>query len=110
MRILFVCSRNRRRSPTAEAQFASQVGVETLSAGTAVDAETIISAELIEWADLIFAMETVHRRRLEDQFAKLLAQKRVVVLGVADRYRYMDSQLVEILRKKVSPYLPVRDN
>src|SRR5580658_4701544 len=49
MKLLFVCSRNRRRSPTAEAVFSTLEGVESLSAGTSPDAETPISADLIEW-------------------------------------------------------------
>ena len=36
---LFLCSRNRLRSPTAEQVFASRPGVETASAGLAPDAE-----------------------------------------------------------------------
>ena len=50
-RLLFVCSRNRLRSPTAEQVFASVPGFETRSAGTARDAETRLTAGLIEWAD-----------------------------------------------------------
>jgi predicted protein tyrosine phosphatase len=57
MNLLFVCSRNRRRSPTAEAIFSGMEGYEVLSAGTSPDSETIISADLVEWADLIFAMD-----------------------------------------------------
>ncbi len=34
-RVLFVCSRNRRRSPTAEAVASAWPGIEALSAGTA---------------------------------------------------------------------------
>ena len=36
---LFVCSRNRLRSPTAEAVFGHLPDVETASAGTADDAD-----------------------------------------------------------------------
>ncbi len=106
MHVLFVCSRNRLRSPTAEALFAGLAGIETLSAGTAPDAETAISAELIDWADIVFAMETVHRRRLEKEFGEVLAGKRLVVLGIPDKFRYMDPRLVVLLRKKVLPFLP----
>jgi len=106
MHLLFVCSRNRRRSPTAEALFSGRDGIEALSAGTAPDAETAVSVELIEWADIVFAMETVHRRRLEKQFGGTLAHKKLVTLGIPDRYPYMDSKLVEILLEKVLPFLP----
>ena len=75
------------------------------SAGTAVDAENPVSAELIEWADIVFAMEMAHRRRLNERFGKLLRTKQIVVLGIPDRYKYMDPELIEILRDKVSKYV-----
>ncbi len=54
MKLLFVCSRNRRRSPTAEIAFLGLPDIEVMSAGTPVDAENPVSAELIEWADIVF--------------------------------------------------------
>ena len=106
LKLLFVRSRNRMRSPTAEAVFGSYEGVEALSVGTAPDAETPVSAELIEWADIVFAMEGVHRKRLMNAFGALLQDKRVVVLGIRDRYAYMEPELVELLKSKVASYLP----
>lgn len=94
------------RSPTAEAVFSGCEGSEALSAGTAPDAETPVSAELIEWADVVFAMERVHRKRLVSAFGALLQDKRVVVLGIRDRYVYMDPKLVELLKSKVASHLP----
>jgi predicted protein tyrosine phosphatase len=106
LKLLFVCSRNRMRSPTAEAVFGGYEGVEALSAGTAPDAETPVSAELIEWADIVFAMEGVHRKRLTSAFGALLKDKRVVVLEIRDEYGYMDTELVELLKSRVASYLP----
>jgi predicted protein tyrosine phosphatase len=106
VRLLFVCSRNRLRSPTAEAVFSGRQGIEATSAGTSNDADTVVSAELIEWADIIFAMERIHQRRLLERFKELLKTKQVIVLGIKDDYRYMDPALVTVLLKKVSPYLP----
>ena len=94
------------RSPTAEAVFGGYAGIEALSAGTAPDAETPVSAELIEWADVVFAMEGVHRKRLMSAFGLLLKDKRVVVLGIRDKYAYMQPELVELLKSKVASYLP----
>jgi predicted protein tyrosine phosphatase len=108
MNLLFVCSRNRLRSPTAEVVFAGLTGHAALSAGTSADAETVVSADLVEWADIIFAMEGVHRRRLNQRFASLLRTKRIIVLGIADEYGYMDPQLIEILKEKVSQHIEVR--
>jgi len=104
-KLLFVCSRNRRRSPTAEAIFSNSEGIEALSAGTSPDADHMISADLIEWADLIFAMEKVHRRRLQQRFGDLLRTKKLVVLGIPDDYSYMDPLLIESLKEKVAPHL-----
>jgi predicted protein tyrosine phosphatase len=108
MNLLFVCSRNRLRSPTAEAVFAEVTGHAVLSAGTSNDAETVVSADLVEWADIIFAMEGVHRRRLNQRFAPLLRTKRIIVLGIADEYDYMDPRLIEILKEKVFQHIEVR--
>jgi predicted protein tyrosine phosphatase len=55
--ILFVCSQNKLRSPTAEQVFAEWPGIEVSSAGTNNDAENPLSTELIEWADILFVME-----------------------------------------------------
>ena len=104
MRVLFVGSQNRLRSPTAEAVFAMYEGLETLSADA--DAVTPVDAELIEWAEIIFAMENSHRNKLRRRFGKLLDGKRLVVLRIRDDYDYMQPELVEILKKKVPPHLP----
>jgi predicted protein tyrosine phosphatase len=103
--LLFVCSRNRLRSPTAEVVFADHPGVSTDSAGLADDAEVFLTAEQVEWADVILVMEAVHRSRLNRRFGKLLAGKRVVVLNIPDRYDYMDPELVELLRRRCGPHL-----
>ena len=39
--------------PTAEAIFSGLDGFSVLSAGTSQDEETIVSADLVDWADLI---------------------------------------------------------
>jgi predicted protein tyrosine phosphatase len=77
-------------------------GYEVLSAGTSPNAETIISADLVEWADLIFAMEGVHRRRLNLRFGSSLRATRIVVLEIPDKYSYMDPTLIKLLQEEVS--------
>lgn len=103
--LLFICSRNRRRSLTAEVLFGERPGVGALSAGTAPDAETVVSADLVEWADVIFAIETVHKRRLTALFPRELRGKQLIVLGIPDRYSYMDETLVNLLQAKVETHL-----
>jgi predicted protein tyrosine phosphatase len=104
-RALFICSRNRLRSPTAEQIFAAWPGVESDSAGLAPDAEVLLSAEQVQWAELIFVMERVHQRRLQLRFGPLLKDRRVICLGIPDDYEYMQPELVELLERKAGAYL-----
>jgi len=105
LNLLFVCSENKLRSPTAAAVFAEYDGVSAISAGTNKDAETPVSGDLIEWADVILAMEQTHRQKISKKFQALLKAKRLVVLEVADNYQYMQPELVELLKSKVPKYV-----
>ena len=105
-RILFLCSQNKLRSPTAAATFADVAGVETDSAGLNNDAEVLLSVEQIEWADLILVMESAHKTRLNRKFKTHLAGKRIAVLDIADDYDYGDEALVELLKARCAAYLP----
>ena len=105
MRALFICSRNRMRSPTGEAVFAQWPNVETDSAGLALDAEVVLTAEQIDWADVIFVMERVHRQRLSQRFGPQLRGKRVVCLDIPDDYAFMQPELVALLELRPGPYL-----
>ncbi|AOJ37948.1 MULTISPECIES: low molecular weight protein tyrosine phosphatase family protein [Burkholderia] len=104
-RALFICSRNRLRSPTAEAVFAAWPGVETDSAGLAPDADTRVSAEQLDWADVVFVMERAHKARLAAQFGAHLRHKKIVCLDIPDRYAYMQPELVTLLERKAGPLL-----
>ena len=106
MRLLFVCARNRLRSPTAERVFAAVPGVEAESAGVASDAETLVTPELVAWADVVFVMELAHWTRLVRSFPAALRGKRVVCLDVPDDYEYMAPELVQILRERVGRAIP----
>jgi predicted protein tyrosine phosphatase len=105
VRVLFLCSRNRLRSPTAEQVFSSWPGVEVESAGLSRDAATPLSSELVEWAELIFVMETAHRTKLSKEFRRYLKHQRVICLGIPDRFTFMQPELVDLLVAKVGPYL-----
>ena len=105
-RVLFVCSRNRLRSPTAERVFAGWSGIEVSSAGTAPDADEPVTGELLAWAELVFVMEKTHRAILNRRFRPYLRQARVICLDIPDSYGFMDPALVTILRRKVEPHLP----
>ena len=100
MRALFICSRNRLRSPTAEQVFSSWPGVETDSAGLALDAETPLEPEQIKWADVLFVMERNHKIKLLRKFGRHSNGKRIFCLDIPDKYDFMDPELVALLLKK----------
>ncbi|WP_374502249.1 low molecular weight protein tyrosine phosphatase family protein [Pseudoxanthomonas sp.] len=104
--VLFICTQNRLRSPTAEQVFAEWPGVETASAGLGNDAEVPVSPELLAWADMIFVMEKAHRNRLSAKFARHLNGKRVICLDIPDDYDFMDPMLIRLLKQKVVRFLP----
>lgn len=93
------------RSPTAERVFFGTPGVAVRSAGTERDADNPISSDDVAWAKVIFVMESRHKKRLQRMFSGLLAQKRVVVLGIPDDYGFMQPELMALLTFKVTPYL-----
>ena len=103
-RLRFVCTRNQLRSPTAEAVFQSVEGVEAISAGTNNDAETTLSGDLIQWADVIYVMEREHRKKLTAKFASLLKDKTVRMLAIPDNYDYMDPTLIALIQRKFPEY------
>jgi len=106
MNVLFVCSQNRLRSPTAEQVFASHASIECASAGLNQDAENPVTPELLEWAHLIFVMEKAHRTRLSQKFKRHLAKARIICLDIPDDYEFMDPALVKLLQTKVVRFLP----
>ena len=105
MNALFICSRNQWRSPTAETVFRRYPNVQARSAGTSPNARHTVSIDDIAWADKIFVMEQKHKSRLLAQFPRALQYKEMIVLDIPDDYRYMDEELIEILKVSVVPYL-----
>ncbi len=105
MRVLFICTMNIDRSPTAEALVARRQGCEARSAGTDPDARMPISGELIAWADVIAVMEDAHARAVRDRFAAELPGRRLVVLQLPDIYQRGEPALVAILTERIDRLL-----
>jgi len=101
-RVLFVCSGNFHRSPTAAMMFKDRKGFEVKSAGTSFGAPNPISAELVQWADKIFVMEEEHREFIAQQYPE--ADFKIIVLGIEDNYCRDDPQLKAILKEKLESY------
>ena len=103
--VLFVCSRNQWRSPTAEQVFANDPTLAVRSAGTSPKARRTVNESDIRWADVVLVMERKHRDRLRATFARGMQYKPVHVLDIPDDYAFMDPDLVELLETMVPPLL-----
>lgn len=104
--ILFVCSRNQWRSPTAEAIYRNVDGVEARSAGTASSARKGVSENDIVWADMIVVMEQHHLKRLRNEFRDVMQDKECHVLHIPDEFKYMDPELIEEINAAMDVLLP----
>jgi predicted protein tyrosine phosphatase len=104
-RVLFICTANLQRSPTAENLFQNWRGRwEAKSAGIMpVPEGTLLTQELIDWADLILVMEPVHAYHVNADFK--CDPNKVKVLNIADRYFRDDPELIRELRAKVTRIL-----
>ena len=107
-RVLFVCGKNRLRSPTAEQVFSTWPGIEVSSAGVNADADEPLTGEMVAEADIIFVMEKAHRAKLTRRFKTQLKSARVICLDIPDDYAFMDPELVRILQARVPRFLPAR--
>jgi len=104
-KVLFVCTANLQRSPTAENLFQGWGGVwEAKSAGIMPDPQgKLLTQELVKWADLLIVMEKGHSEYITSHFQ--CSPDKIRILNIADRYFRDDPQLVTELRRKVPPIL-----
>ena len=102
MNLLFICSKNQWRSPTAEAIFKNHSLYKAKSAGTENGARIRVNQKLIDWADIIFVMESKHRKRLKEKFNII---NEIVILEIPDEYKFMDPELIDSLKISLSTHL-----
>jgi len=105
MNLLFVCSRNNWRSPTAETIYKNRAGISVKSAGTEPSARIKLNSKHIEWSDLIFAMEKKHKERMIENYPLETKEKNIIVLDISDEYKYMDIELIDEIKAKVDFYI-----
>jgi predicted protein tyrosine phosphatase len=105
MNLLFVCSKNQWRSPTAEFIFKKNQKLSVKSAGTEPSARKRINEKDLNWADIVFVMEKKHRQRIIARFSETNYHEKIIVLDIEDNYQYMDPELIEELESKVLPYI-----
>ncbi|MHB1079978.1 MAG: low molecular weight protein tyrosine phosphatase family protein [Prosthecobacter sp.] len=105
MKILFLCSRNQWRSPTAEKVYQNDPRVEVRSAGTSASACCRVSEKLLLWADRVMVMEHAHKQRLREQFSEIVRDLNIDVLDIPDDYTFMNPELVALIHERVEPLL-----
>lgn len=103
--LLFVCSRNKWRSLTAETLYKNSAEYNVKSAGTEDSARIKINSKLIVWAEVIFVMEKKHREKLISKFPAETSNKEIIVLDILDNYKYMDEELIMEIKTSVAAYL-----
>jgi predicted protein tyrosine phosphatase len=103
--VLFVCSKNQWRSPTAENVWRRHPSLNVRSGGTSPSARHTVSVEDVLWADIILVMEEKHKSRLKAEYARALQHKLIHVIDIPDEYKYMDPELVTLLTSSVESVL-----
>lgn len=73
------------------------------SAGMSDKARIKVNQKLVDWADVIFVMESKHKDLLKQRFA--LADKELIVLDIPDDYHFGDPELVGILKVALEEFL-----
>lgn len=105
LKLLFVCTINRMRSATAHKIYEEDDRFEVKSAGTDKTANTVLTEELLHWADSVVVMEKHHRNHIRKHFPEVYKNKKIVCLYIPDEYDYMQTELIAILRHKVEDVL-----
>jgi predicted protein tyrosine phosphatase len=105
IKVLFVCGRNNRRSPTAEKIFKNDRRMSVRSAGVADTSKRKITEADLAWADLVLVMERKYASRIRDAFHHLESLPPIESLDISDEYIFMQSELIEILRSSVATVL-----
>jgi len=101
MKILFVCTAGRQRSPTA-ADLYSERGHKTQYAGIHAIGKDAVTQKKLDWADVIVTMEDVHREFIERLFPKYFREKTIQVLHIPDMYENHDPELEKIILRQMS--------
>jgi predicted protein tyrosine phosphatase len=104
LRVLFVCSLNQWRSPTAEELYRNDARLEVRSAGLRSNAKRYLSEADVSWADIIFVMDHEQKAWIQERFRDV-ALPRIHSLDIPDTLVYMDPELQRLLRLGIDPEL-----
>ncbi len=105
IKVLFVCGRNKRRSPTAERVFRSDRRMIVRAVGLGETSPRRVKEADVAWADLVLPMERKNAIRLKVMFPGIDPFPEVEILDIHDDYTFMDKKLVEMLKETVDAAL-----
>lgn len=106
--LLFICTHNLQRSPTAERLFAVCEDFNTRSAGTDPAARAPVTQELIDWADAVFVMSEKEDRHLSALRSRFdVGDAPVYDLDIPDRFIADDITLQHKLIERVGDYIDI---
>lgn len=100
LKILFVCGKNKWRSPTAVNIYRSDNRLLVRSAGVSAKSQHQISSQDIFWADLILVMQNDYKRHIIDKFDHLNLPP-IEDLNIPDEFKYMDTPLIKEIEVSV---------
>lgn len=104
--ILVVCGRNKMRSRTAEHIFKNDDRFNIRSAGLSPKSDRKISENDLNWADLVFVMETEQRAKIWGLYRNVELPT-IEVLNIPDDYEFMNEELVEMLLDRINDTLRI---
>lgn len=104
--ILVVCGRNKKRSRTAEHIFKNDNRFSIRSAGLSPKSDRKISENDLNWADLVFVMETRQRAKIRELYRHLELPD-IEVLNIPDEFEFMSEELIEILSERINYTLEI---
>lgn len=107
LKLLFVCSLNKKRSKTAEVIYREDERFEVRSAGVDEQSETPVSSELLAWADHVVVMEGFHRKWLAYHYPGAGVDPKVICLSVPDHYEFMDPELITMIKSRMEEFFTV---
>lgn len=89
------------RSATAHKIYETDTRFEVKSAGTDRSASTVLTEDLLNWAESVVVMEKHHRNHIRKHFPDIYKNKRIVCLYIPDDYDFMQTELISILKDKL---------
>lgn len=103
---LFICTANIQRSKTAEDHFQihyPQHQFQSAGLNQRICEQygtTLVSVEMLKWADRIWVMEQKHFERIKEHTQDQFLGK-ITVLYIEDIYPYNAPELIQVLEQKI---------